>query len=411
MALSRRRGPFLVLFALLGACAGEPAAQPSGSAPSADSTAHAAVEIPPDSILRPKPPLVPTPPVIRGLYVNRWAAVGQKMWDLIGVARRTEINALVIDVKDDRGFVLYRSRVPLAREIGADTTSVMSARRIRAVLDTMRAHGIYPIARIVVVKDPLLASRKLEWAIRRRDDPSQPWLDKNRQPWLDPHHEGVWTYAADLAREAVDLGFSEVQLDYVRFPDERAIHRDAVFPLANGRTRAQVIRERIGATRAALEPTGVPMTIDVFGLTTSDTTDMGIGQRWEMFVDQADAILPMTYPSHYALGSYGLSNPNASPYATIDRAMRDAKRRTEGIAGAGIIIPWYQDFTLGAPRYGAPQVRAQIEAGYANGFPSWILWNPRSVYTLSALKADGEERKPAEQWRPTDSDSAARPGT
>ena len=380
----------------------EPAEQgPATDTARRDSAAvQSAPEVPPDSLLRPKPPLVATPPVIRGLYVNRWAAVGQKMWELIDVAKRTEVNALVIDVKDDRGFVLYRSRVPLAREMGADTNSAMSARRLRAVLDTMRAHGIYPIARIVVVKDPLLAGHKLEWAIKRSDDPSKPWLDKNGRPWLDPHHDGVWQYAADLGHEAVDLGFSEVQLDYVRFPDERGMHRDAVFPLANGRPRAQVIREQLGATRKALDPAGVPMTIDVFGLTTSDTTDMGIGQRWEMFADKADAILPMTYPSHYAPGSYGIANPNANPYATIARAMRDAKQRTEGIPDAGVIIPWYQDFTLGPPRYGVAEVRAQIKAGYDNGFPSWILWNPRSVYTLGALQPDGEERKPATQWRP-----------
>ena len=398
---------------LLAACA-EPAAEVdlTDSARADSATSPAVPEVPPDSLLIPKPPLVATPPVIRGLYVNRWAAVGQKMWQLIDVAKRTEINALVIDVKDDRGFVLYRSRVPLAREMGADTNSAMSARRLRAVLDTMRAHGIYPIARIVVVKDPLLAEHKDEWAIKRSDDPSRSWLDKNGRPWLDPHHDGVWTYAADLGHEAVDLGFSEVQLDYVRFPDERGMHRDAVFPLANGRSRAQVIREQLGATRAALEPAGVPMTIDVFGLTTSDTTDMGIGQRWEMFADQADAILPMTYPSHYAPGSYGIANPNASPYATIARAMRDAKQRTEGIPDAGVIIPWYQDFTLGPPRYGVAEVRAQIKAGYDNGFPSWILWNPRSVYTLAALEPDGAERKPATQWRPAsaaDTTGAAEP--
>lgn len=401
---SARAGTLALLLCTLAAgCAEEPDAQTAGadSLETARTIPAAAAPVAPDSLLRPKPPLVPPPPVIRGLYVNRWAAVGQKMWNLIGVARRTEINALVIDVKDDRGFVLYRSTVPLAREIGADTNSAMSATRLRAVLDTMRAHGIYPIARIVVVKDPLLAEHRLHWAIKRRDDHAKPWLDRNGKPWLDPHHDSVWTYAVDLAREAVDLGFSEVQLDYVRFPDERGMHRDAVFPLANGRPRAAVIREQIGATRAALEPTGVPMTIDVFGLTTSDTTDMGIGQRWEAFIDQADAVLPMTYPSHYAPGSYGIANPNASPYATIDRAMRDARRRTEGIAGAATIIPWYQDFTLGPPRYGAAQVRAQIQAGYDNGFPSWILWNPRSVYTLDALKADGEERKPVNAWRPT----------
>jgi hypothetical protein len=322
---------------------------------------------------------------VRGLYVNRWAVLGQRMWELIDVAKRTEVNALVIDVKDDRGFVLYRSTVPLAREIAADTTMPVSYRRMRAVLDTMRAHGIYPIARIVVAKDPVLAERRLDWAIKRRDDPTKPWLDKNGKPWLDPHHRAIWQYAVDLAKEAVTLGFSEVQLDYVRFPDEKRLVREAVFPLANGRVRAQVIREQLGYTRQALRDAGVPITIDVFGLTATDTTDMGIGQQWEMFIDQADVVLPMVYPSHFAPGTYRLGNPNAAPYATIDRALRDAQRRTAGIANAAAIVPWYQDFTLGPPRYGVAEVRAQIRAGYAHGLKSWMLWNPGSRYTIAAL--------------------------
>src|SRR6202035_3710015 len=152
----------------------------------------------------------------------------------------TEVNALVIGVKDDRGFVLYRSHVALAHEIGADTVHPLSAARTRALLDTMQ-----PV---------------------------------------------VWQYAVDLAREAVDLGFSEIQLDYVRFPDDKRLVAEATFPLAQGRTRAQVIRDQLGFVRRTLAPLGVPVTADVFGLTASDTTDMGIGQRWEMFVDQLDVV-------------------------------------------------------------------------------------------------------------------------
>jgi hypothetical protein len=375
--------PCLLAAAL--ACAERATPDTASAAPTAKGAASAPDGVAPrDTVVRHA--LVPRPDTLRGLYLNRWASLGEKMWQLIDVARRTEVNALVLDVKDDRGFVLYRSGVPLAREIGADTNMPMRPARLRAVLDTMRAHGIYPIARIVVVKDPLLADRKRDWAIRRRDDPSQPWLDKNGMPWLDAHQQGPWQYAVDLAKEAVALGFSEVQFDYVRFPDEKRLVREATFPLANGRVRAQVIRDQLAFARKALAGTRVPFTIDVFGLTATDTTDMGIGQRWEMFVDQADYVLPMAYPSHYAPGTYKLGNPNAHPYAVIEHTVADAKRRSAGVAKPGRLVMWYQDFTLGPPRYGADEVRAQIRAGEKNGVPEWILWNPRSVYNESALR-------------------------
>ncbi len=341
-----------------------------------------------DSVKRAAVVRVSRPEVVRGLYVNRWAAVGKKLGQLIDIAKTTEVNALVIDVKDDRGFVLYKSRVLLAHEIGADTTRPMSKDRLRTIIDTLVAHRIYPIARIVVAKDPLLARAKLEWAIKRKDN-LQPWMDKNGNPWLDPHQPGVWQYAADLAKEAYDIGFSEVQFDYVRFPDEKRLVRETTYPLANGRLRAQVIRDQLTFLADQLHKQSIPVTIDVFGLTATDTTDMGIGQKWERFVDKADVVLPMVYPSHFAPGSYGLGNPNAHPYATIDHALKDMKRRSAGIPGAAKIIPWYQDFTLGPPHYYADQVRAQMKAGYDNGFQSWILWNPGSRYTVTALLPEG----------------------
>ncbi|HEX6966896.1 MAG TPA: putative glycoside hydrolase [Gemmatimonadaceae bacterium] len=332
---------------------------------------------------------VPVPSPLRGLYVNRWAAIGHTVWELIDVAKRTEVNALVIDVKDDRGYVLYRSQVPLAQEIGADTVQPMTHARLRAMLDTMRANGILPIARIVVIKDPLLARAKTEWAIKRKSD-GKPWLDAHGNPWLDPHQDGPWTYAAQLACEAVHLGFGEVQFDYVRFPDDKNLVRQAEFPLAHGRERAQVIQEQLSSLRSRIAPLGVPVMADIFGLTTSDTTDMGIGQRWELLVKSVDVVLPMMYPSHYAPGTYGIAKPNAHPYAVIDSGLKDAKQRSAGITGAARVIPWYQDFTLGPPHYGASQVRAQIKAGYDNGVTSWILWNPGSHYTISALRPKGE---------------------
>lgn len=336
----------------------------------------------------PAAPLVATPDTLRGLYVNRWAAIGSAMWRLIDVARTTEVNALVIDVKDDRGLMLYRTDVELARDIGADTVNPMSHSRLRALLDSMRALNIYPIARIVVAKDPLLAEKRQEWAIRRRDDSSAVWLDSDGKPWLDPTHPEIWQYAADISAEAVRLGFSELQFDYVRFPDEDRVIQEGRYAKMEGRVRAHVIRDQLAFLRKLVKPLNVPMGIDVFGLTATDSTDMGIGQRWEMFVDRADVVLPMVYPSHFARGTYGLANPNARPYETIGRALEDAIRRTQDIAGAGKIIPWYQDFTYGPPRYGPDQVRAQIQSGYDSGIHSWILWNASSRYSIAALRRD-----------------------
>ncbi|MDQ2664540.1 MAG: putative glycoside hydrolase [Gemmatimonadota bacterium] len=334
--------------------------------------------------LAPSAPM-PRPDVVRGLYVNRWAVLDGRIWNLIEVAKATEVNALVIDVKDDRGYVLYRSAVPLARRIAADTTNPVPMAKVRAVLDTMRANGIYPIARIVVAKDPLLASALREWAVQRRSD-SSAWLDGDGNPWLDPHQRGVWTYAADLATEAVRLGFSEVQFDYVRFPDDPRLLREARFPLAKGRGRDRVIHEQLAYLHQRMAALHVPMAIDVFGLTTSDTTDMGIGQRWEQFGEETDVVLPMTYPSHYSAGMYGLPSPNAAPYETIDRALRDAKVRNARLSRPPTIVPWYQDFTLGNPPYGVEQIRAQMQAGYDNGVRSWMLWNASSKYTVEALR-------------------------
>jgi hypothetical protein len=367
-----------------------PAAQPSRAAPPSRFCPAPPAVSSPDSLPDLRPPLVPTPKVVRGLYVNRWAAIGDRGWELIGLASRTEVNALVIDVKDDRGFVLYRSRVALAHDIGADTNLPMRHERLRAMLDSMRAHHIYPIARIVVAKDPLLATSRLEWAIRRKADSSTPWRDKKGKPWLDPHQDGPWRYAADLACEAVDLGFSEIQFDYVRFPDDKRLVFEATFPLARGRVRAQVIREQLLTTRERLRPLGVPITADVFGLTATDTTDMGIGQKWEQFVNTVDFVLPMMYPSHYNPGTYGIAKPNAHPYEMIAHGLKDAQRRSATVPGAAAIRPWYQDFTLGPPHYTATEVRAQIEAGYANGVDGWVLWNPRSIYTEGAIRSAPE---------------------
>ena len=325
----------------------------------------------------------PRPEAVRGIYLNAWTAGSTRRRErLIELARRTEVNAFVIDIKDATGFLSHPSEVPLAREVGA--TGELRIRDLPGLLARLREAGVYPIARIVVTKDPILTAGRPDLAIQ--DSAGGVWLDQDSVRWLNLHDRRVWDYHIDLAREVVRAGFPEIQWDYVRFPDApESLRARAVFPGAGGRPSTEAVRAFLGHSREVLSGEGAFVTADVFGVTTSYRKDVGIGQVWESFIDQVDVALPMVYPSHYWPGSFGFQEPNAYPYEIVRRALRDAVRRSAAVEGAGAVRPWLQDFSLGAPAYGAPEVRAQIQATYDAGVREWILWNPGSRYTDAAL--------------------------
>ncbi len=336
------------------------------------------------------------PEHVRGIYVNAWAAgSSRRMDDLIGLADRTEVNAFVIDVKDATGYVSYSTGVPLARTVGA--TGEIRIRDVASLLRRLSAAGIYPVARIVVFKDPLVAGARPDLAIQ--DSAGGVWKDHKGNVWVNAFQEEVWDYSVRLAREAAELGFPEIQWDYVRFPDapESAMAR-ARFPGGEGRPRTEAIRSFLAYARDELAELDVAVTADVFGISTMARRDVGIGQVWESFIDQVDVALPMIYPSHYGPGNYGFDNPNAHPYEVVLASLRDARDRSAPVPGAGTTRPWLQDFTLGAPRYGPPEVRAQIQATYDAGLQEWILWNPGSRYQEKALAPEGGWPAGAEPW-------------
>ena len=332
----------------------------------------------------PAPPIGPPPSAVRGIYLNAWVFGSKRFYDLIELADETEINAFVIDVKDASGYVTYRSSVPVAVEIGAN--GEVRARDARSRLDRLRAHGIHPIARIVVARDPLLARGKPHWAIKDRDGAL--WLDGLKEPWVDTHHDSIWIYAADLAEEAVRMGFAEIQFDYVRFPDEppHRLSRAVYQAQRDGETQRESLGRHLRYMKRRVAALGVPFTIDVFGLTTSTDGGLGIGQHWEDLVQLADVVLPMVYPSHYRRGSYGIAHPNAQPYSVVRKALADGIKRSADIPEAGRIRPYLQAFTLGRPRYTAAEVRAQIAAVEDLGLDEWVLWNARGVYPSGALR-------------------------
>lgn len=341
----------------------------------------------PVGIRLPPPPPGEPPAVVRGIYLNRWVFGRQKFYDLIRLADTTEINAFVIDVKDATGELTYPSAVPAAVQIGANRAP--SVRDPRDRLAVLRQRGIHAIARIVVARDPLLARGKADWAIH--DTKGGLWIDGLGEPWVDAFNDSVWIYSAQLAEEAVLMGFDEVQFDYIRFPDEPPARLSrTVYPArSDGESKRAAVRRNVRLLRERVAALGVPFTLDIFGLTSSAKGDLGIGQVWEDLAGEADVVLPMVYPSHYRRGSYGIAHPNASPYETVRAALRDAIARSDAMPRSAKIRPYLQSFSIFRVRYGAAEVRAQIEATERLGLTDWVLWNSSGNYPPTALRSAG----------------------
>jgi hypothetical protein len=345
---------------------------------------------------------VPRPDSIRALYVNGWAAGSRsRMAELIRVARETEINAFVIDIKESDTYLVYDSTgIALAKEIGADERP--ASRWLPRLVTQLQEEGIYPIARIVVFKDRMLAEKRPDLAIRHVN--GGVWKDQRGKPWVDPYNRTVWDYNLDIAREALDMGFSEVQWDYVRFPDVvAALQRAMSFPGSGGVSREDNIRAFIEYSREQLAEYQVPITADVFGLATHVEGDVGIGQQWEKLIEVSDALLPMVYPSHYYTGMYGFRHPNAHPYEIVRVSMQEAVERTEHLRSqgkqVGEVIPWLQAFSatwLDNIQYGPSHLRNQIQATYDAGLASWVLWNPGSRYQIYYPALRGADGSPSE---------------
>jgi len=325
--------------------------------------------------------LGPLPPrrqvTVKGIYLTGYTAGNPQDLDaLIKLVQSTELNTMVINVKDDDGRVTYKSSLPEVQAVRAATNQI---RDIKGLLDQLHAAGIYVIARIVTFKDPPLARAHPDWSVQSKNGGL--WYDRRGLAWVDPSNQYVWQYNIALAKEAAMLGFDEIQFDYVRFPTDGPVDL-AVFPGMNGHDKTWVISSFLQQVRRVLGPMGVPISADVFGLTTAAADDMRIGQHLEDVARYTDYVSPMVYPSHYGPYNYGLPDPDAQPYQTVLRGVGDAVRRLRFFTAQ--VRPWLQDFTL-RHQYGPAEVRAEIEAAYQAGAREWLLWNAANHYTEAAL--------------------------
>jgi len=298
--------------------------------------------------------------------------------ELIEIIDTTELNALVVDIKEANVF--YETGVQFFVDAGAVTPLFDPA----ALVQQLKDHGIYAIARIVVFNDPIVAQNRPDLALK--DDSGEIWLGWNGVPWVDPFHQELWQPNIDLALEAAAMGFDEVQYDYVRFPSDGDLTTAAFAgDYASEETRVATIVEFLEMTQEQLRPTGTKLGADIFGIIAVYPEDQGIGQRMLDFTEVVDFIHPMVYPSHFNEGSIGVDgHPNSFPYETLDITIGLGQAKIPGLELK--MRPWLQDFTMGEPEYGPEQVRAQIDATMDNGASGWMLWNPDSEVTVGALE-------------------------
>lgn len=322
------------------------------------------------------------PEKVKGIYLPAAVAGNTaRRAQLLALADETELNAMVIDLKDSYGRVSYASSVSQTKQ--PDLTYVY-IRDLPGLVRELRAHRIWPIARLPVFQDTAFAEARPHLAVKSKEVGSI-WRDRKGLAWVDPASPEAWDYNIALAREAFALGFGEVQFDYIRFPSDGKIV-DMVFPVWDeNRPQHQVMADFFAYARRELGEKAV-LSADLFGMTLLRTDkpddDLGIGQRLVDAVPYFDYISPMVYPSHYPPTFRGFANPAAHPGEVVAYSIQSGTPAFEGTRAK--VRPWLQDFDLGA-RYTADMVRAQIGASDANGGMGWLLWNPAGRYTEEAL--------------------------
>jgi hypothetical protein len=303
------------------------------------------------------------PITVRALRVAANAAGDPAQFQrLLDLADETAVNALVFDTKTEGGMVLYDTKVALAHEMGAvrDTYDPVE------LIAKAKEHGLYTITRIVSFDDAIKGEKYPSHAIAGR--------------WIDPRIRDAWTYNLDLAVEACELGFDEIQLDYVRFPSGEAVKISGQLDMSQ-EERVGAVAAYVAAARSLLHPLGCSVSADIFAIVVSASNDQGIGQRPEELSAHLDALSPMVYPSHYSDGWLGYADPNEHPYDVTADALDDSLRRMEP---GRQLRPWLQSFW-----WTPQQIRRSIQAAEDRGV-GWMLWNIESDYSRSSLPTDAE---------------------
>ncbi len=328
---------------------------------------------------------ISTPEELRGIYMTSWVAGNSRLRErLILFIEETSLNTIVIDVKISSGEISFK----IDNEYLSSFNSF--SRRVRDIDDLiseLHEKGIYVVGRVVVFQDSHYASIRPDQAVQNKEGDT--WESYNGSTWVDPSSKDMWKYIAVLSEEVYNLGFDEINYDYIRFPTDGNLS-DIVYPLSGARLaneqKTDILKDFLSYIDGEVRSKKIPVSVDVFGLVAVAGGDIGIGQILEDIVPYVDYISPMVYPSHFADGWSGYQNPAEYPYEVIYETMNSAKQRLIAIGDdPQKIRPWLQDFSLGYS-YGISEVQAQMQGVIDSGLNSWMMWNASNKYTNKAYE-------------------------
>lgn len=340
------------------------------------------------------------PVKVKGIYVSGPVAGIERMDELIALVDETELNAMVIDIKNDEGRVTYKMQSETVVEIEAGIRYIPD---MEALVQKCKEKDIYLIARIVAFKDPYLAEKCPELAVKTKA--GAVFKDKSGLAWVNPYKKEVWDYLIEVSKEAAKVGFDEIQFDYIRFSTDLKSDELDFGPEAENKSKTEIISEFTRYACEALADMDVYVSADVYGTIIDNKVDQKIvGQDYVEMASYLDYICPMVYPSHYGNGVYGIEIPDAEPYRTVNTAMNAAAAELSVLPKEERAINrvWIQSFTAtwvnGHITYGPEQIREQIRGAYDAGYDEWILWNASVKYQRDSLLTDEEAEAEQKGW-------------
>lgn len=350
---------------------------------------------------------VKTPEAVKAIYMTACVATMPSFREkLVHIADTTEVNSIIIDVKDFSGTIAYTPETTILKD---NQGKGCRTKDLREFVSELHGKGIYTIARITVFQDPYYTKAHPDLAVHKKSDGSV-WKDRKGLSFIDVSAKPYWDYVVALGKESYAMGFDELNFDYMRFPSDGDM-KDIEYSLSKGMTKPEALEHFFAYLHDALSPIGAKLSVDLFGMTATNNDDLNIGQVLERALPYFDYVSPMVYPSHYPPHFNGWLNPNDHVYDVVHFSMSRAAVRAEASSTpvlhfGGVRIgtstpaiytkdvydknklrPWLQDFSYGG-NYGATEVRAQIQATYDSGLDSWFLWDPKNIYTKAALKLE-----------------------